>query len=246
VHAIPPLGGARGFWEQLGWNPSQRQIDQYQRLQELLRQWNERLNLTRLVEGEDFWIGQIFDSLWPITPWLDGSCVTSIIDVGTGSGFPGLALAIAVPRARVCLVDSVGRKLEVVQAMAAELQLGERVCCRHERIECTGREESCRGRFELAVVRAVAPAPVAAEYLLPLLSAGGRALLYRGHWDEDDQGRLNRALLPLEAYQERIEQRHLPAGRGLRTAIALRSRHVCPDRYPRPVGVASKHPLGVP
>ena len=147
-------------WSTLGWSPSEEQLTQLQNLQEELRLWNGRLNLTRLVEGDDYWIGQVFDSLWPVVPWLqeaaESTAPLSVIDVGTGGGFPGLAIAIALPRARLTLVDSVGRKLEAVRAMATTLGLAERVELRCERAEKTGRARGCRGRFQLAVARAVA------------------------------------------------------------------------------------------
>ena len=96
-------------WNQLTWQPSGDQLQQFQRLQELLREWNGRVNLTRLVEGEDYWISQIFDSLWPLQRWLSDNKPLTVVDVGTGGGFPGLAIAIAMPQAQVTLVDSVGR-----------------------------------------------------------------------------------------------------------------------------------------
>ena len=102
----------------MAWQPSSDQLQQFTRLQELLRDWNSRVNLTRLVEGEDYWISQIFDSLWPLQPWLGKSEPLKVIDVGTGGGFPGLAIAIALPQAQLTLVDSVGRKVQAVQAMA--------------------------------------------------------------------------------------------------------------------------------
>ena len=122
----------------MAWQPSSDQLQQFQRLQELLRDWNSRVNLTRLVEGEDYWISQIFDSLWPLQPWLSKSEPLKVIDVGTGGGFPGLAIAIALPQAQLTLVDSVGRKVQAVQAMADALGLGERVQLRCERAEKTG------------------------------------------------------------------------------------------------------------
>ena len=107
----------------MAWQPSSDQLQQFTHLQELLREWNSKVNLTRLVEGEDYWISQIFDSLWPLKPWLsqgEGGPL-KVIDVGTGGGFPGLAMAIALPQAQLTLVDSVGRKVQAVQAMAEAL-----------------------------------------------------------------------------------------------------------------------------
>ena len=237
---------SEGLWQALGWSPNARQGEQLQQLQRELSSWNSRVNLTRLVEGADFWIAQVFDSLWPLLPLLHErpDAPLRCIDVGTGGGFPGLAVAIALPNAQLTLVDSVGRKTQAVQAMAEALGLGERVELRCERVELTGRQKSCRGRFDLALARAVAAAPVVAEYLVPLLAPQGEALLYRGQWGDADQAALERAAALLRARISRRDNRELPAGRGQRTVLALQPQAPCPRAYPRAVGVPSKLPLG--
>mgnify|MGYP001330456407 FL=1 len=195
------------------------------------------------MEGEDYWISQIFDSLWPLQPWLSKGEPLKVIDVGTGGGFPGLAIAIALPQAQLTLVDSVGRKVQAVQAMAEALGLADRVKLRCERVEKTGRAPECRHQFQLAVARAVAAAPVVAEYLVPLLSSDGTALLYRGQWSDEDQRQLQRAAAQLNSSTETIQVQELPAERGLRHVIPLRPQGVCPKQYPRAVGVPAKLPL---
>lgn len=235
------------LWEPLGWLPEPRQLGQFAALQEQLQHWNSRLNLTRLVQGDDYWIGQVFDSLWPWVPLLNspqGSSPLALIDVGTGGGFPGLALAIALPQAHLTLVDSVGRKLEAVEAMAGALGLEKRVSVRRERVERTGHDPACRGRFDGAMARAVASAPVVAEYLVPLLRPQGQAVLYRGQWSTADGDALERALVPLRARLESVQQRELPGERGLRHAVVVRPAGPCPNTYPRPVGLPAKAPLG--
>ena len=275
----PAVGGApdQAFWGQLGWQPSEHQLSQFVALQQLLRHWNQRVNLTRLVEGEDYWIAQVFDSLWPLQPLLSLEAVAEsgpgqaaaggaelsaharaasarspqdatfqVIDVGTGGGFPGLALAIALPQARLTLVDSVKRKLDAVAAMAAELGIADRLILRCERVERTGRRPECRGQFQLALARAVAAAPVVAEYLVPLLAADGQALLYRGQWSAADGIALQRALTALGAELGRMERIELPGGRGVRHALSLRPKTRCPAAYPRAVGIPARQPLGQP
>lgn len=247
-------------WEPLGWQPDATQVARFEQLRQELCRWNSRLNLTRLVEGDDYWIAQVFDSLWPWLPLLRAASTPSagrsdapapmdgrsprLIDVGTGGGFPGLALAIAVPTAHLTLVDSVARKLEAVEAMAREVGLAERVSLRRERVERTGHAPECRGQFDGAMARAVASAPVVAEYLVPLLRPGGQAVLYRGQWTPADQEDLERALQPLRARLAGVERRELPAGRGLRHAVRLVPEAPCPKAYPRAVGLPAKAPLG--
>ena len=233
------------LWSRLGWTPDAAQCEQLIALQRLLREWNTRVNLTRLMEGEDFWITQVLDSLWPLKPELDSAeQPRRCIDVGTGGGFPGLAVAIALPGAELTLVDSVGRKTAAVAAMARSLGLTERVRVRTERVERTGQDPSCRGRFDLAIARAVASAPVVAEYLVPLLKSDGQALLYRGRWQPEDQQDLDPALALLKARTVAVERFELPSARGPRTVIRLKAETPTPNRYPRAVGVPGKQPLG--
>jgi 16S rRNA (guanine527-N7)-methyltransferase len=245
---MPAATPDTALWQELGWQPSPEQLQQLQQLQEELRSWNSRVNLTRLVEGDDFWIAQVFDSLWPLQQRLNEQAEAPLrcIDVGTGGGFPGLAIAIAFPQAQLTLVDSVGRKTQAVEAMAAALGLSDRVQLRCERVELTGRHGQCRGQFDLAMARAVAAAPVVAEYLVPLLKPAGQALLYRGQWGATDQRELERALRLLRAEIVRCEQRELPGERGQRTALFVAASAPCPKSYPRAVGMPSKFPLGQP
>ena len=233
------------YWTALGWHPSTEQLDQLATLQVLLREWNEKVNLTRLVDGDDYWINQVFDSLWPLaaelkTPHQPRTC----IDVGTGGGFPGLAIAIALTGSQMTLLDSVGRKTAAVEAMASRLGLADRVAVRTERIETTGHDRACRGRFDLAMARAVAAAPVVAEYLVPLLKPRGEALLFRGQWSEDDTAQFSTVLTPLKAQLTGVQSCQLPAERGIRHLLRVQPIGSCPSSYPRAVGIPSRTPLG--
>ena len=233
------------LWTLLGWSPDAGQLRQFIELQQLLEDWNSRVNLTRLVEGEDFWIAQVLDSLWPLLPELmSPDTPRRCIDVGTGGGFPGLAVAIALPGAELTLVDSVGRKTAAVAAMAKSLGFGDRVLVRTERVERTGQDPSCRGTFDLAMARAVGAAPVVAEYLVPLLRRSGEGLLYRGRWHDTDDMELQSALKLLKARSLSLQRMELPSDRGSRTLIRIGPETATPRTYPRTTGMPSKMPLG--
>lgn len=213
-------------------------------LQQHLRQWNSRCNLTKLVEGDDYWVAQVQDSLWPLTrldPPLQGPLRG--IDVGTGGGIPGLVLAIALPESRWVLVDSVQRKCAAVQAMASALGLEARVEVVCERAEVLGQDPQYRGQFDVAVARGVAAAPVVAEYLVPLLDRRGLALLYRGRWSPADHQALQQAARKLGCRIRATERCLLPANRGQRHLLVLTPQTPCPAAYPRPVGVPARRPL---
>ncbi|WP_049750872.1 16S rRNA (guanine(527)-N(7))-methyltransferase RsmG [Prochlorococcus marinus] len=231
-------------WETMNWEPTCHQVQQFLQLQALLIEWNEKVNLTRLLKGSDFWISHVLDSLWPLRYELNHfESSRKIIDVGTGCGFPGLAIAIALPRSEITLIDSISRKTTAVKAISQTLGLGERVSVRTERAEVIGQSISFRGNYDLAVARAVATSPVVAEYLIPLLNAQGEAWLYKGRWSTDEQIDLNNALKPLKGKIKSIESFELPEGKGMRNIVRLVSNEQCPEKFPRPIGIPAKRPL---
>jgi len=233
------------FWKQLQWEPSLKQLNQFIELQELIRNWNKKVNLTRLIEGEDYWIGQIFDSLWPFKKELyESRKELRCIDVGTGCGLPGLAIAIALPYSNVTLLDSVKKKTLAVEEIASCLGISSRIKVVNKRAEVLGHDDHFRNKYDLAMARAVAPAPVVAEYLVPFLNIGGEAILFRGHWYRDDEENLYKALALLNARIVNVDRCSLPKGRGIRTQIRLQRNASCPENFPRDIGVPAKKPLG--
>ena len=229
------------FWQALGWEPTAQQLQTFVDLQRSLREWNSKVNLTRLVEDDDYWINQIFDSLWPLKQELQTSDqARRCIDVGTGGGFPGLAAAIALPNSHFTLVDSVGRKTSAVEAMAETLGLASRVVVRTERIEATGRDKQCRGRFDIAMARAVASAPIVAEYLTPLLTSNGQALLYRGQWDDEQQAALQQACRILKTSLIEVQKTDLPNQRGIRHVLRLSPQPLVRKRFPERLASPAK------
>ncbi|WP_320673954.1 16S rRNA (guanine(527)-N(7))-methyltransferase RsmG [Prochlorococcus sp. MIT 1341] len=234
-----------GLWEALGWEPSSKQLEQMISIQKLLKAWNQRVNLTRLIHNEDYWVGQIFDSLWPLKKELTNPLRSlRCIDIGSGCGFPGLAIAIALPNSQFTLVDAASKKTRILKNMIEEIGISSRVKILNERAEITGQNKSYRSMFDIAMARAVAPAPIVAEYLIPLLNHTGEAILFRGKWTNDDKVNLTKAIKLLKADLIKIEIQHLPYKLGLRHQIRLKAIASCPMKYPRKVGIPSKHPLG--
>ena len=234
------------LWKELNWNPSSKQIEQFITFQKLLSQFNSEVNLTRLVHGEDYWIGQVFDCLWPFQKELTHPPESlSCIDVGTGCGFPGFAIAIALTKAKLTLVDSTRKKTTILKKISTELGLNSRINILTERIESTGQNNSYRGIYDLAMARAVADAPIVAEYLIPLIKPSGKALLFKGNWNEVDNQNLRNSLVKLNACIEQIQSIQLPSKRGIRHLIRLQAISPCPSIYPRAIGIPTKRPLGL-
>ncbi len=233
------------FWQEIHWDPSPKQVEQLITLQAMLCKLNKKVNLTRLLDGDDYWISQVFDSLWPLKNELTtAEKPRNCIDVGAGCGFPGLAVAIALPGVQMTLVDSAKKKTAALKELAAVLGLSSRITVRTERIETTGHNPECRGVFDLAMARAVANAPVVAEYLIPLIKPQGEALLFRGQWGQIQQKQLTNALIELKGKVNTVQRKELPAKRGIRHLIRITAKSPCPTNYPRSIGIPSRKPLG--
>tara|TARA_B100000700_G_scaffold318681_1_gene412349 strand:- start:461 stop:1207 length:747 start_codon:yes stop_codon:yes gene_type:complete len=232
-------------WNELQWEPTKKQFAQFIQLQELLREWNKRTNLSRLVNGDDFWIGQVCDSLFPLHEELQYTNLAhKYIDVGSGCGFPGLAIAIAIPSSNITLLDSSSKKTTFLKEVSKTIGLNSQISIVTERAESAGKKPIFRGNFDYAIARAVAPATVVAEYLIPFLNSRGQALIYKGSWNEVEQQILKKALIELNAEIKQIHKFELPNNRGIRNIIRVNSIKDCPNRYPREIGKPKKQPLG--
>ena len=153
--------------------------EQLARYHALLMDWNTRMDLTAVTEEAEMIDRHYVDSLMPLT--IPGLLPEQgrLIDVGTGAGFPGLPLALACPDVQVTLLDAQQKRLTFLQAVLDELRV-KNVTLVHARAEDGARQEALRERFDVAVARAVAPTAVLAEYLLPYVRVGGRAVCWKG------------------------------------------------------------------
>ena len=233
------------IWNELKWVPTEAQLAQFIHLQELLKEWNKKTNLTRLVDGDDFWTAQVCDSLLPLYEELQYPELShKYIDIGSGCGFPGIAIAIAMPNSNITLLDSSSKKTTFLKEVSKEIGLNSRITVVTERAETAGRDPILRSNFDYAIARAVASANVVAEYLVPFLNSTGQALIYKGVWTEIEQKILKKAVNELNAEIKRINKFELPNNRGIRTIIGISSINKCPNQYPRSIGKPKKQPLG--
>ncbi len=207
---------------------------QYKRI---LLEWNEKMNLTAIEEERDFIIKHFVDSL-SIMPFVkDGQ---SLIDVGTGAGFPGLPLKIANPSLKIVLLDSLEKRIGFLNAAIAELQLtGIRAV--HSRAEDAGMSAEFREKTDVAVARAVASLPVLLEYCLPLVKTGGIFIAMKA--GSEEAGASGKALDILGGRIEEIKEFILPGSDMKRSIIVVRKLRQIPTKYPRKAGKPSKEPL---
>jgi 16S rRNA (guanine527-N7)-methyltransferase len=240
------------IWEKtLNWQPSSQQQQQFQHLYDLIVEGNRQLNLTRITHPEDFWEKHLWDSLRGIKflisaqkereEGLDKKEIR-IIDLGTGAGFPGIPVAFVVNNCTINLVDSTKKKINFIDSILPVLNLNnvKATTCRAEEI---GRDSKHRENYDVALIRAVASASACAEYALPLLKPGGLAVIYRGSWTEEENIGMEKAVQQLGGIIESIEQFNTPLSNGDRHCLYLRKVANTPAKFPRAVGVPSRHPL---
>jgi len=233
------------IWDEIKWIPTEKQLAQFIQLQEFLKEWNKRTNLTRLVDGDDYWITQVCDSLLPLHKELQYPNLShNYIDVGSGCGFPGIAIAIAMPNSNITLLDSSNKKTTFLKEVSKEIGLCSRLKVINERAETAGKNPLYRGNFDFALARAVAPPTVVAEYLVPFLNKRGQALIFKGSWSLQEEEILNQALIELNAKIQYTDKFDLPNNRGIRNIIRIRALDKCPNQYPRSIGKPKKQPLG--
>jgi 16S rRNA (guanine527-N7)-methyltransferase len=229
----------------LQWQPTDHQQSQFQTLYNEILSGNQRLNLTRITEPDEFWEKHLWDSLRGIFPGenlereADG---IAAIDIGTGGGFPGLPVAIAQPQWNLTLVDSTRKKIQFIQQAAQSLDL-KNVRCLVDRAEALGQDPKHRERYNLALIRAVATATVCAEYVIPLLKVGGSAVLYRGQWSDYEQDELQVALDALGGELLHCDRFTTPLTDGQRTCLILRKTSTTPSVYPRAIGIPTQKPI---
>ncbi|MCM0590087.1 MAG: 16S rRNA (guanine(527)-N(7))-methyltransferase RsmG [Gloeotrichia echinulata IR180] len=235
------------IWEQtLNWQPTHQQQLQFQQLYELILAGNSQLNLTRITEPQEFWEKHLWDSLRGIAPKMQFIPVLeaggSVIDIGTGAGFPGVPIAITLPNCTITLLDSTRKKVNFIDKILTTLALtnAKTLIGRSEEI---GQERQHRQNYDMALIRAVGTASVCAEYALPLLKKGGLAVIYRGNWTDEETTALENAVPQLGGVIELIEQFTTPLSDSIRHCLYVRKIANTPANFPRAVGVPTQKPL---
>jgi 16S rRNA (guanine527-N7)-methyltransferase len=235
------------IWQKtLNWQPTAQQQLQFQQLYELILEGNSQLNLTRITEPEEFWEKHLWDSLRGIAPQQQFISAleagASVIDIGTGAGFPGIPIAIASANCKITLLDSTRKKVTFLETILTALRLGNGKTLTG-RVEEIGQQRQHRQSYDVATIRAVGTASVCAEYALPLLKSGGLAVIYRGNWTDEETTALQNAVDQLGGVIEAMEKFTTPLSDSIRHCLYLRKVAVTPTNFPRAVGVPTQKPL---
>lgn len=232
------------IWQEtLQWQPNNRQQQYFIQIYQEILQGNRKLNLTRITSPEEFWEKHLWDSLAGLLDFpLDTQLKLNVIDIGTGGGFPGLPMAVVFPHWQITLLDSTRKKIAFLSNLASKIGLTN-VKTLVARAEVIGQQPQHRETYDLATIRAVGTASVCAEYALPLVKLGGLAILYRGHWQEEDTKTLELVANKLGSKIEAIAALTTPISHSIRNCIYLRKHSPTPKQYPRAVGIPNQQPL---
>ncbi len=225
----------------LGIPLGERQLAMFERYSVELRAWNERVNLTAIIRPEEIEESHFVDSLTLAAALPDGAGFCGrLLDVGTGGGFPGLPLKIALPALNATLIEATAKKAAFLNSIVAELGLaGVEVLL--GRAEALGRERALRGVFDVVVARALGRLPAAMECCVPFARIGGLVIVQK-KGDIEDELRQGRGAA--EALGAEIEVvRPVDALPGARVLVIARKQTETPERYPRRPGIPAKRPL---
>lgn len=212
----------------------------FKKYMELLKEWNQKMNLTAIEEDNEVAMKHFVDSL-SILPFIPKSNCR-IADIGTGAGFPGIPVKIVRDDVEVMLVDSLDKRVTFLKEVIATLQLTG-ISAVHSRAEEFGARTEYRQAFDLVTARAVAGLPVLLEYCLPLVKVGGLFIAMKGSNIEEELKQSPKALEILGGKLEAVKEMCLPFSDIKRNIILVRKFRQTPTKYPRKPGKPSKEPL---
>lgn len=229
--------GAESFGIQL----TAQQKDQFFEYYRLLVQWNEFMNLTAITEMEEVMEKHFVDSL-ALSKAAEVGKIETLIDVGTGAGFPGIPLKIAYPHLRVVLLDSLNKRVKFLSTVIETLGLTN-IQAVHGRAEDAARQKAYREQFDAAVSRAVANMASLSEYCLPFVKVGGVFVPYKSGNIEEELKDAGKAVKTLGGTIRRVEKFQLPDTDIERSLVLIEKTERTDKRYPRKAGLPSKEPI---
>lgn len=212
---------------------TENQYEQFQKYFELLAEWNEKMNLTAITDESGVALKHFADSL-SLLNFVDIPQNSSLADVGTGAGFPGVVLKIARPDIKLTLIDSLNKRLVFLGEVCAQLGIEAELI--HSRAEDGARDEKLRESFDFAVSRAVARMNVLSEYCLPYVKVGGAFCAMKGAQANEE---FKESLNAINTLGGKLENKcffELPENGGERAIAVVRKVKNTPQKYPRQSG----------
>ena len=226
---------------ELGISLNQEQLRKFDLFYEMLVEKNKVMNLTAVTEYDMVIDKHFIDSL-SIIKCINMSEIETVIDIGTGAGFPSIPLKIVYPHLKMTLLDSLNKRLLFLEDVKKELMF-ENITTLHARAEDAAHMASHREKYDLAVSRAVADLAVLSEYALPFVKTGGLFTAYKSADSSEETKRSKKALQVMGGTIETISTFTLPGSGIERSMICIRKQKQTPDKYPRKAGMPVKNPI---
>lgn len=214
---------------EIGISLNEQQAQQFEKYYDILLEWNEKINLTRITEPEEVSIKHFADSL-TVLNYFDIPEGASLIDVGTGAGFPAVPLKIVRNDIKLTLLDSLNKRLNFLNTVADELDLDVKTL--HLRAEEAGKNKKERESYDIAASRAVARLNVLSEYCLPLVKVGGSFIAMKGPELQQELSEAENAIKLLGGEIESVNE-FILNGAGDRTIVVIKKIKPTPEKYPR-------------
>lgn len=226
---------------ELGVLYNEKTIEQFERYMNGILEWNQKVNLTSISDPESFIEKHYIDSLLCVSS-KEFQNAERIIDVGTGGGFPGIPLALAAPDKEFLLMDSLNKRIKIINELCRELGITN-VTALHARAEELARNKNHREKYHLCVSRAVANIATLSEYCLPFVKPGGTFLAYKGPDTEEELKAGKAAIKILGGKIVREEKAKLDHFTLNHKIIFIHKINKTPSKFPRKAGTPSKEPL---
>lgn len=214
------------------------QLKKFYEYMNLLIEWNEKINLTAIIEPTQIIEKHFIDCL-SAKYFLEDKM--DVIDVGTGAGFPGIPLSI-VSHCNFTLLDSLNKRINFLNEVIKNIEL-DNVKCIHGRAEDFAKIKTNREKYDIAISRAVAPMNVLLEYLLPFVKVGGSCICMKGPKAEEEIKEASNALKILGGEIEEVREFKLGNEEFSRKIVKVRKVRPTPMKYPRKAGTPTKEPL---
>ena len=229
------------YISKIGIDLSEKQIEQLNIYYEMLVEKNKVMNLTAITEYEEVVVKHFADSAAVVNA-IDLEKIGTVIDIGTGAGFPGVVLKIVFPHLEITLLDSLNKRIKFLNEVIEKLDL-KKIKTIHGRAEDFAQDKLYREKYNLCVSRAVANLSTLSEYCLPFVAVGGKFVSYKAGECETEVKEANTAFSKLGANIERVVDYMLPDTDIARTFVVLGKNKSTPKMYPRKAGIPSKDPI---